>query len=95
MSLKNEAIRENTVKKVANTKFHKSFFDIIYKYGKLHEPELMINLLNKSDLRGLRGNATLGMRMLKRHKLQMRAPKTEQVPWMKDMVEKTSEEGSK
>jgi len=95
MSLRNLAIHENPVaKNKIKPKFHKSFFEIVNKYGKLHEPELMTRLLKKSDLKSLYHNAALGLRLLRRGKLQIRAPKIEQTTDLRSILEKTSEEES-
>ena len=91
MSLRNKAIKENFVKNIVNSKFHQSFFNIIYKYGKLYEPELFINILDKGNFASLRANGTLGVRLLKRGKVHMKAPSTERVPWIATLVEKTSD----
>jgi len=93
MSLRNEAIKQNLVKNTS-AKFHESFFNIVCKYGKMYEPELFINVMDKSDMSGLRANANLGIRLLKKGKIRIRAPKTEQVPWVTGILEKTSERGS-
>jgi hypothetical protein len=91
MSLRNKAIRENLVKNEANLKFHKYFFEVVNKYGRLHEPELLLNLLKKNDVNSLRHNASLALRLLKKGKLQIRAPKTEQNSWLANILEKTNE----
>jgi len=91
MSLRNKAIRENLVKNEANLKFHKYFFEVVNKYGRLHEPELLLNLLKKNDINSLRHNASLALRLLKKGKLQIRAPKTEQNSWLANILEKTNE----
>ena len=91
MSLRNKAIRENLVKNEANLKFHKYFFEVVNKYGRLHEPELLLNLLKKNDINSLRHNASLALRLLKKGKLQIRAPKTEQNSWLPHILEKTNE----
>jgi heterodisulfide reductase subunit C len=95
MSLRNLAIRENFMaKNEVKPKFHKSFFEIINKYGRMHEPELFTRILKKSDLRSLFHNAALGWRLWRKGKLQIRAPKIEQSADLSHMLEKTSEEES-
>ena len=90
MSLRNKAIQENLVKNDANLKFHKYFFEIVAKYGRIYEPELLFRLLKKSDVNSLRHNVSLALRILKKGKLQVRAPKTEQNSWLTNMLEKTN-----
>lgn len=94
MSLRNKAIRENLVKNGAKSKFHKYFFEVVNKYGRLHEPELLVKLLDKTDFNSLRHNASLGLRLFKKGKLQIRAPKIEQTSWLCNILEKTNEKGS-
>ena len=94
MSLRNKAIRENLVKNGANSNFHKYFFENVNKYGRIHESELLVKLLDKTDFTSLRHNASLGLRLLKKGKLQIRGPKIEQTAWLCNMLEKTDEKGS-
>jgi heterodisulfide reductase subunit C2 len=91
MSLKNKAIRDNFVKDDSKVKFHKSFFEVVDKYGRNYEPELFLNILNIKDPKGLLRNAFLGIRLLKKQKMKLTAPKTEQHPWQKIIVEKMEE----
>jgi len=95
MSLKNRAIRENMVENSKDSNFHKYFFEVVNKYGRIHEPELLVKLMDMTDFSSLQHNASLGLRLLKKRKLRMRAPKTEQNKWVNDMLEKTSEKVSK
>jgi len=95
MSLKNKAIRENLVKDDSKVKFHKSFFQAVDKYGRSYEPELFLSILNIRDVKGVLRNAGLGIRLLKKGKMKTKAPKTEQHPWQKDMIEKTDEKECK
>ncbi len=94
MSLRNKAIQENLVKNAANSKFHEYFFEVINKYGRLHEPELLVKLLDMTDFNSLRHNASLGLRLMKKGKMQLRAPKTEQTSSLSSMLEKTKEKES-
>jgi len=95
MSLKNKAIRDNLVKDDSKVKFHKSFFQVVDKYGRSYEPELILNIINIKDVKGVLRNAGLGIRLLKKGKMTVRAPKTEQHPWQKNIVEKTNEKAHK
>ncbi len=95
MSLRNVAIQENFVDKNAvKPKFHRSFFEIVNKYGRMHEPELFTKILKKSDLKSLFHNAALGWRLWRKGKLRIRAPKIEQSNDLVNILERTSEEGS-
>jgi len=95
MSLRNLAMQENFVAKTGiKPKFHRSFFEIVNKYGRMHEPELFTRILKKSDLRSLFHNAALGWRLWRKGKLQIRAPKIEQSNDLINILEGTSEEES-
>ena len=89
MSLKYIAIRENMVKDSAKSDFHKYFFEVIDKYGRNHEPEFLIKLLDSSNLAS---SVRLGLRLLKKGKMPMRAPRTEHASYIKSMLEKTDQE---
>jgi heterodisulfide reductase subunit C len=91
MSLKNRAIRENMVENSIDSNFHKYFFEVVNKYGRIHEPELLVKLMDMTDFSSLQHNASQGLRLLKKGKLRMRAPKTEQNKWVNNMLAKTSE----
>jgi len=92
MSLRNKAIQENMVKNATSLKFHRYFFEVIKKNGRLHESELLMKVLDKTDFGSLRSNVNLGMRMLRKGKLQLRGSKIEQVSWLESILEKTSTE---
>lgn len=94
MSLRNKAIQENLAQNSSKPKFHKYFFEVVNKYGKLHEPELLVRLLDKTDFDSLLHNARLGLRILRKGKLVIRAPKIEQTSGLRSMLEKTSEQES-
>jgi hypothetical protein len=77
-----------------DSNFHKYFFEVVNKYGRIHEPELLVKLMDKTDFSGLQHNVSQGLRLLKKGKLRMRAPKTEQNEWVNKMLEKTNEKVS-
>ena len=91
MSLRNKAIQENLVKDGAKSDFHKYFFEVVNKYGKIHEPELLAKFVDMTSFDSLLHNGRLGLRLLKRGKLQMKAPKTEQTSWVYSILEKTDQ----
>jgi heterodisulfide reductase subunit C len=91
MSLRNKAIQENLVKDKAKSNFHKYFFEAVNKYGRSHDTELFIKLLDKSDFKSLSHNASIGLRLLRKGKVQMRAPKIEQTSGLSKILEKTTE----
>ena len=91
MSLRNKAIRENLVKDCAKSNFHKYFFEVINKYGRMHVPELFVKLLDITNFDSLLRNARSGLRLLMRGKLHLRAPKIE-TSWVSSILEKTDQE---
>lgn len=91
MSLRNQAIRENVVKDSVKSDFHKYFFEIVNKYGRIHEPELFVKFLDVTDFDGLLHNARFGLRLFKRGKMHIKAPKIDQVSWVNSILEKTEE----
>ena len=90
MSLRNKTIRENLVKDRAKSNFHKYFFEIVNKYGRLHEPELLAKLLDMTNFGSLLHNARLALRLFKKGKLHLRAPKIE-TSWVCSILEKTDQ----
>jgi heterodisulfide reductase subunit C len=95
MSLKNKAIQDNLVKNGSNVKFHKSFFQVVDKYGRSFEPELFLNTMNLKDVKSVLRYAGFGITLLKKGKTSMRAPRIEQHPWQKKIYEKTNEKECK
>lgn len=94
-SLKNLAMREKKVgKSKIKPKFHKSFFEVVNKYGRLHEPALLTKILKKSDIKNLYRNATLGLRLFRKGKLRIRPAKIEKIDDLARLLEETSEEES-
>jgi heterodisulfide reductase subunit C len=94
-SLKNLAMEENIVdKSKIKPKFHKSFFEVVNKYGRLHEPALLTKILKKSDLKNLYHNAALGLRLFRKGKLRIRPAKIKKTDDLARLLEKTNEEKS-
>jgi len=90
MSLRNKTIRENLVKDSVKTDFHKYFFEVVNKYGRLNEPRLMFNLL---DLISILQYVPWGLRLFKKGKLNLRAQKIE-TSWVCSILEKTDQKES-
>ncbi len=93
MSLKNKAIKENFGNSI-NRKFHRCYFEIVNKNGRMHETELMLKLIPKTDLGKVRRNAGLGLRMMRKKKVKFRAEKIKHTSSLSKMLEKTNEERS-
>jgi len=73
---KNMAMKNNVTAPIAlKPKFHRVFVEIVGKYGRMHEPELKMKLMNKTSLGELLRNASLGVRMFRKGKLRLRPSK--------------------
>jgi len=93
MSLKNLAMTENTIDNDnIKPKFHKAFFEVVNKYGRLHEPTLLTKILNKADIGNLLHNANLGLRLFRKGKIGILPAKIKQTKDLKKLLEKTIEE---
>jgi heterodisulfide reductase subunit C len=75
-SLKNMAIENNVPAKIpAKPKFHKAFTEIVGKYGRMHEAQLQVTLMNKASPKAVFNNASLGLKMWRKGKVQIRPPR--------------------
>jgi len=93
MSLRNLAIKEKVaVKKEVKPKFHKTFYEVVKKYGRMHEPEILIKILKKSDLNELYRNAKFGWRLWRKGRLQIRPTKISNHAEILAILEKTAKE---
>jgi heterodisulfide reductase subunit C len=73
-------------------KFHKAFTEIVGKYGRMHEPALQMKLTKKTSPRQLLHNASLGVRMLRKGKLNLKPSKLAATTRFSNIVEKTRNE---
>ena len=73
-------------------KFHKAFTEIVGKYGRMHEPALQLKLTKKTSPRQLLHNASLGVRMLRKGKLNLKPSKLASTTRFSRVVEKTLKE---
>jgi len=96
-ALKNIAIKEKIPAKIPiKPKFHKTFADIVQKYGRVYEPELFLKITKKSDIQGLMENAAFGWKLLRKGKIKMKAPKVNQkAQWSTLFKNVSKEDGSK
>ncbi len=91
LSLQEKFDHKNTVE----AKFHRSFFEIIRKYGRLHEPSLLTSIIDKRNIAKLFHNVALGLRLWRKGKLQLRPQRIEQSASLREIIERTSEEASR
>lgn len=90
---KNMAMKNNVPAPIAlKPKFHKAFAEIVGKYGRMHEPELKMKLLNKTSPSELLRNASLGMRMFRKGKLKFHPSKLDSSTHFSEIYKKASKE---
>jgi len=71
-SLKNMAIENKVPAKIpTKPKFHKTFTEIVGKYGRMHEPQLQVALMDKTNPKELFKNARLGMKLWRKGKVRI------------------------
>jgi len=76
--LKNIAMANNVPCAIeTKPKFHKTFVEILRKYGRMHEPQLQMKLINKTNPKELFRNASLGLRLWRKGKIKLQPPKLE------------------
>ena len=92
MPLKNLSLKANLAKSKTKPKFHKSFFEVINKYGRLSETVLMTKTMKKSDPKAMMHNASLGLRMARKGKIRLRPEKIEHTADLENMLKKTTGE---
>ncbi len=95
MSLKHKAIQENILEKPPSWKFHKYYYEIVNKYGRMHDLELILKLMPKTDFGKVRRSVRLGVRMMRKGKVQVRAKKIKQATSLGQVLEKASGEEKK
>jgi heterodisulfide reductase subunit C2 len=95
MSLKNKAIQENILEKPPSWKFHKYYYEIVNKYGRMHDLELMLKVMPKTDFGKVRRSTRLGLRMMRKGKVKVRAKKIQQAASLSQVLEKASGEEKK
>ncbi len=85
---------ENNVKAPIELKpkFHKAFAEIVGRYGRMHEPALQMRLTKKTSPRQLLRNASLGVRMLRKGKLNLKPSKLASATRFPRVVEKALKE---
>jgi heterodisulfide reductase subunit C len=71
-SLKNMAIENKVPAKIpTKPKFHKTFTEIVGKYGRMHEPQLQVALMDKTNPKELYKNARLGIKLWRKGKVKI------------------------
>ena len=90
---KNMAMKNNVPAPVAlKPKFHKVFTEIVGKYGRMHESELKMKLMNKASPSELLRNASLGIRMFRKGKLKLRSSKLNPATHFSEIYKNASKE---
>lgn len=92
LSLRNLSLKEKRAKSEVKPKFHKGFFEVVNKYGRLHEPSLLTKIMKKSDPKALMHNASLGLRLARKGKIRLRPEKIKHTSDLATMLKKTEGE---
>jgi heterodisulfide reductase subunit C len=71
-SLKNKAIEDKVPAKIpTKPKFHKAFTEIVGKYGRMHEPQLQVKLMKKTNPKEVLNNMLFGLEMFRKGKVKI------------------------
>jgi heterodisulfide reductase subunit C len=71
-TLKNMAMENKVPAKIpTKPKFHKTFTEIVGKYGRMHEPQLQIKLMKKTNPSDVWKNMVLGAKMYRKGKVKI------------------------
>jgi heterodisulfide reductase subunit C len=71
-SLKNKAIENRVPAKIpTKPKFHKAFTEIVGKYGRMHEPQLQVKLMKKTNPNQVLKNMLFGLEMFRKGKVRV------------------------
>ena len=93
MSLRNLAIRENLVKDSTKLDFHKSFFEVVNKYGRFNEAQFYRKFFDITNFSNLLYTLRLGFRLFKKGKIKLRVSKVE-TKWISSLLEEANQEES-
>jgi len=89
--LKNMAMENNVPCPIeTKPKFHKAFVEILRRYGRMHEPQLQVKLMNKTNLNELYKNESLGLRLFRKGKVKLQPSKLENTAPIAVIFEKAS-----
>lgn len=90
---KNMAMKNNVPAPITlKPKFHKTFTEIVGKYGRMHETELQMKLTSKTDPRALMRNASLGLRMLRKGKIKLQPSRLSPSTHFSEIVKNVTKE---
>jgi heterodisulfide reductase subunit C len=87
-TLKNMALKSDVQAKIpSKPKFHKAFTEIVGQHGRMHEPQLQIKLLDKSNTGELFHNMLFGFKMWRKGKIRFAPSKVKQTGQIKAIFE--------
>lgn len=88
-TLKNMAMENKVAAKIpSKPKFHKAFTEIVGKYGRMHEPQLQVKLLDKTHPRELFSNVRFGLALWRKGKVKLSPTKIAKTSDIKTIFEK-------
>jgi heterodisulfide reductase subunit C len=71
-SLKNMAMEDKVPAKIpTKPKFHRAFTEIVGKYGRMHEPQLQVKLMKKTNPKEVLNNMLFGLEMFRKGKVKI------------------------
>ena len=92
-TLKNLAIRTKAAPpNETKLKFHKSFTEIVRKYGRMHEVDIMLAIIPKTNPKELYRKALLGLRLWRKGKVKICPSKIKQMDQILKIYEETLKE---
>jgi heterodisulfide reductase subunit C len=91
-TLKNIAIKIKATPGEKKLKFHESFVNVIKKYGRINEIDIMLPLFSKTNLKELYQKGLLGFRLWRKGKVKIRPSKIKQLDQILKIYEKTLKE---
>jgi heterodisulfide reductase subunit C len=71
-SFKNKAMEDKVPAKIpTKPKFHKAFTEIVGKYGRMHEAQLQVKLMKKTNPKAVLNNMLFGLQMYRKGKVKI------------------------
>lgn len=93
-SLKNRAIENKVHAKIpTKPKFHKAFTEIVGKYGRMHEPQLQVKLMKKTNPNEVLNNMLFGLEMFRKGKVKIVPSRVEHKKEIESIFKSTQKKG--
>lgn len=93
-SLKNRAIENKVHAKIpTKPKFHRAFTEIVGKYGRMHEPQLQVKLMKKTNPNEVLNNMLFGLEMFRKGKVKIVPSRVEHKKEIESIFKSTQKKG--